>query len=75
MLLIKEEQNVIKSQSLYLQNEMRDNLVYADLDIAEYPDMAAKKPLVTMHEQTEYVSIDFSKTGVAAITDSNGDNN
>jgi hypothetical protein len=49
--------------------------VYADLDLAEYPDLAAKRPLVTMHEQTEYVSIDFSKTGAAAIADSYGDEN
>ncbi|XP_060567899.1 uncharacterized protein LOC132726579 [Ruditapes philippinarum] len=56
-------------------NESGDNLVYADLDLAEYPDLAAKRPLVTMHEQTEYVSIDFSKTGTAAIADSSGDGN
>ncbi|XP_060602418.1 uncharacterized protein LOC132755556 [Ruditapes philippinarum] len=56
-------------------NERGDNLVYADLDLAEYPDLAAKRPLVTLHEQTEYVSIDFSKTGAAAIADSSGDNN
>ncbi|XP_060567898.1 uncharacterized protein LOC132726578 [Ruditapes philippinarum] len=59
--------NVIIEKS----NERGDNLVYADLDLAEYPDLAAKRPLVTMHEQTEYVSIDFSKTGAAAIVDSN----
>jgi hypothetical protein len=65
----------IKSKCLFLQNESGDNLVYADLDLAEYPDLAAKRPLVTMHEQTEYVSIDFSKTGAAAIADSIGDGN
>jgi hypothetical protein len=60
---------------MYLQNKRGNNLVYADLDIAEYPDLAVKRPLVTMHEQTEYVSIDFSKTGAATIADSYGDDN
>ncbi|XP_060567893.1 cell adhesion molecule 3-like [Ruditapes philippinarum] len=31
-------------------NEWEDNLVNADLDLAEYPDLAARRPLVTMRQ-------------------------
>ena len=70
----KKFDNTVKHWCLCLQKDGEDNLVYADLDLAEYPDLAAKRPLVTMNEQTEYVSIDFSKTG-AAIIDNDGDKN
>jgi hypothetical protein len=33
-----------------LQNKWEDNLVNADLDLAEYPDLAARRPLVTMRQ-------------------------
>ncbi|XP_045210450.2 uncharacterized protein LOC123561855 isoform X4 [Mercenaria mercenaria] len=55
------------------QNEKGDNLVYAELDLNQDSNNAVKRPLVIRDEPTEYVSIDFHKTGAVTMNEDGGE--
>ncbi|XP_053408803.1 uncharacterized protein LOC123561858 isoform X5 [Mercenaria mercenaria] len=55
------------------ENEKGDNLVYAELDLNQDSNNAVKRPLLIRDEPTEYVSIDFHKTGTVTMNEDGGE--